>query len=291
MKRCPHCQTRFNSAQWTCPTCGVEPRRVDGHVLLAPALAEGGGGFHAEFFEQLAALEARNFWFRARNELLAWAVQKYAPRTQRFLEIGCGTGFVLAGMAQAFPAATLVGSEIFQAGLPFAARRVPQAELIQMDARSIPYVDEFDLIGAFDVLEHIEEDMTVLGAMRDALKPGGSIIVTVPQHPWLWSATDDRACHVRRYTARELRDKVCRSGFKVTAETSFVSLLLPAMWVSRQAKGKDNPAAGDELAELRLPRLLNVAFEIIMTAERHAIALGARFPWGGSRLLIATKTS
>lgn len=289
MKRCLHCNAQFQSSQWTCPTCATAPRRVDGHVLLAPALAEGGGGFRAEFFEQLAMLEARNFWFRARNALLVWAVQKYVPNLQRFLEIGCGTGYVLAGMARAFPDAQLVGSEIFQAGLPFAARRVPQAELIQMDARAIPYIDEFDLIGAFDVLEHIEEDVTVLEAMHDAVRPGGSIIVTVPQHPWLWSATDDQACHVRRYTAQELRDKVVRAGFKVPMETSFVSLLLPAMWASRLSKPQ-NLASEDHLAELRLPGLLNGALETIMTAECYAIKLGLRFPWGGSRLLIATKT-
>src|SRR5690606_22871969 len=116
-----------------------------------------------------------------------------------FLEIGCGTGFVLSGVADAFPAVRLFGSEIFTAGLEFAARRQPSVNFMQMDARSLPFLDEFDVIGAFDVLEHIVEDGQVLAQMREALKPNGIILLTVPQHEWLWSPVDEFACHVRRY--------------------------------------------------------------------------------------------
>ena len=219
---------------------------------------------------------------------------------QRYLEIGCGTGYVLAGVAQAYPAATLVGSEIFSVGLPYAALRVGMAELVQMDARHIPYVDEFDVIGAFDVLEHIEEDEQVLAAMfgagdtmdafymLGALRPGGGIALSVPQHPWLWSAADTYACHVRRYKEAELCEKVQRAGFKLEFETSFVSLLLPAMMVSRLRK-QDPQRANDELAELRLPKWLNSTFEAVMAVELKLIQRFVRFRLGGSRLLIATK--
>jgi len=288
MKRCLHCHTQFDAANWTCPACAAGPEHTDGFPLLAPELANGGGGFQPEFFEQLAALEAKNFWFRARNQLIVWSMQKHFPDLRRYLEIGCGTGFVLAGVAQTFPAASLVGSELFQVGLPFAASRVRQAELIQMDARCIPYADEFDLIGAFDVLEHIEEDVAVLDTMHQALRPGGGIIVTVPQHPWLWSVADDHACHVRRYTADNLRNKVIGAGFNVEFETSFVSLLLPAMLASRLGR-RQHQVQEDPLSELRLAGWLNSTFEAVMSLERRAIQHGLRFPWGGSRLLIATK--
>jgi len=256
--------------------------------LLAPALAEGGAGFPPEAFEKLAALEAQNFWFRARNQLIVWALKRHFPALQRYLEIGCGTGYVLAGVAQAYPAASLVGSEIFSAGLPYAAARVNAAELLQMDARHIPYVDEFEAIGAFDVLEHIEEDEAVLASMFQALKPGGGIAITVPQHPWLWSSADDHACHVRRYKVDELRQKVQRAGFKLAYETSFVSLLLPAMLASRLGKQRKKADEAD-LSELRLPSWLNAVFETIMNLERLLIRAGLRFGLGGSRLLVATK--
>ena len=288
MKVCPACRTNYSRPDWVCPDCGHLPVRVDGFVALAPDFASSGGGFRPEVFEKLATLEERNFWFRARNRLIVWGLKRYCPNMQRFMEIGCGTGYVLAGVANAYPAASLVGSEIFSVGLPFAALRASSAELIQMDARKIPYVDEFDVIGAFDVLEHIKEDEAVLAAMLNALRPGGRVAITVPQHPWLWSTSDDIACHVRRYKIGELREKVLRAGFKVEFETSFVSLLLPVMLASRLNKQKSN-VQDDSLSELNLPNWLNRSLETAMNFERQLIQIGLRFKLGGSRLLIASK--
>ena len=158
MKDCGKCKARFASPNWRCPDCGYVPPAVNGFVALAPELAEEGAGFRPEAFDQLASLEAQSFWFSARNQLIIWTLETYFPTLQRYMEIGCGTGYVLAGVAQAFPKARLVGSEVFSVGLPYAATRVKTAELLQMDARRIPFTEEFDAIGAFDVLEHIVED-------------------------------------------------------------------------------------------------------------------------------------
>lgn len=288
MKRCPQCSISYTSGGWNCPACGFAPPRAEGIPILAPELAQGGAGFQPEAFAELASLEAGNFWFRARNRLIVWALRRHFPDMRRYLEVGCGTGYVLAGVAKAYPQAQLTGSEVFSVGLPYAARRVEKAELLQMDARRIPYVEEFDVIGAFDVLEHIEEDEAVLAEMLHALRPGGGIAITVPQHPWLWSHRDEFACHVRRYRVDELREKVLRTGFKVEFETSFVNLLLPAMIASRMSQRKA-PANSDSMAELRLPTLINWAFEGVMNVERQLIRLGVRFPVGGSLLLIAKK--
>jgi len=96
-------------------------------------------GFEAKFFAQLVEVETNNFWFRSRNRLIIWALQRYFPDARHFLEIGCGTGFVLSGIQQAFPNLTLYGSEIFTKGLEFAAQRLPNTQLFQMDARHIPF--------------------------------------------------------------------------------------------------------------------------------------------------------
>jgi SAM-dependent methyltransferase len=287
MKRCINCSFLFASREWTCPSCRVAPGTVYGFPSLAPGLAAESDGFQSHFHAELAALEQGNFWFQARNELIVWALQRYYPGLRSFLEIGCGTGFVLSSIAAQFPDASLTGSEIFSSGLPFAAGRVPRAELIQMDARSIPYEEHFDVVGAFDVLEHIKDDERVLQQIHGSLRAGGGLIVTVPQHRWLWSHQDIAACHVRRYQAVELRQKVKRSGFSIILETSFMSLLLPLMYLSRMRK-KDLETY-DPLAELRIGGLANRALLIMMQLEGFLIRSGLRMPLGGSRLLVARK--
>jgi len=226
MKKCLACGAAYPSSDPGCTACGAQPNKQEGFTAYAPALAHGGGGFKASYFADLAGLEAGHFWFRARNRLIIWALGEYCPEFRSFLEIGCGTGYVLSGMAKAYPNVQFHGSEIFTAGLAFAAGRKPTINFMQMDATNIPFVDEFDAIGAFDVLEHIEEDGQVLMQMYNALKPRGVVLLTVPQHAWLWSQVDDYSCHVRRYSANELHAKLGAAGFEILRSTSFTSVLL-----------------------------------------------------------------
>ena len=152
MKICLHCRYIFSFDEWTCPSYGHQPERLNGIEAHAPEFANDGGGFKAEYFSELSRLEAENFWFRARNQLILWALRTYKPIASNFLEVGFGTGFVLSGIARACPKLALSGSEIFLAGLSHAAERVPSAHFMQMDARRVPFVEEFDAIGSFDVL-------------------------------------------------------------------------------------------------------------------------------------------
>lgn len=289
MKKCLSCGAHFPSTGDACGICGFSPELRDGLVSYAPAFADGGGGFHADYFGELASLEARNFWFRARNRLIIWALKKYCGGFDSMLEIGCGTGYVLSGIAEAFPAAQLHGSEIFSAGLTFASARQPTTRFMQMDGRNIPFAAEFDVIGAFDVLEHIEEDEAVLAQIRDALKPEGTLFLSVPQHKWLWSAVDETACHVRRYSARELHEKINAAGFEIVRSTSFVSSLLPAMYASRLLQKWKPSSQKDAGAELRLAPWLNSLFEKILNLELSGIRMGINLPAGGSRLVVARK--
>jgi SAM-dependent methyltransferase len=236
----------------------------------------------------LASVEDRNFWFRARNKLIIHVLQKCFPHACNMLEIGCGTGYVLRGVTQALPALHISGSEIFLEGLDFAAKRVPNANLFQMDARDIPYTAEFDVIGAFDVVEHIEQDSQVLHEIYRALKPGGGAMFTVPQHPWLWSDQDERACHVRRYCRHELADKLAQAGFQVVFSSSFVTLLLPLLMISRRARRKRNPKANAG-AEFSLSTPVNSMLYGVLRAEEAMIRMGVRFPIGGTRIMAAIK--
>jgi SAM-dependent methyltransferase len=267
---------------------GEAPATIDGFPCFAPALAEGGAGYDAAHYGVLADLEADNFWFRARNQLIVAALRKHAPHLREFLEIGCGTGFVLRGIREAFPDAALTGSEVFVEGLRRAAPRLPGVRLVQMDAREIPATAAFDAVGAFDVVEHIDDDTRVLGEIHRALKPGGRMVLTVPQHAWLWSAQDEVAHHVRRYTRRELVDKVRAAGFEVAQVASFVSLLLPLLMLSRLRR-PDPAALMDPFREFRMPRWMNRLLFLCMQVDLGAIRIGLSLPVGGSLLLVARK--
>lgn len=288
MKACLQCEHIFTSDEWICPICGHKPIKLGEVIAHAIELANSGCGFKPEYFSELARLEAAHFWFLARNKLIVWVLRKYAPNICNFLEIGCGTGFVLSGIAKALPEVELFGSEIFVAGLSHAAKRIPTGNLMQMDARQIPFINEFDAMGCFDVLEHIEEDEAVLAQLYRALKPGGILLLTVPQHPWLWSRSDEYAYHVRRYTCLEIEGKVHAQGFEILRSTSFVSTLLPAMMLSRWFQ-KRNESNFNPNAELNINPILNKVFYSFLRLENAGIQAGLNYPIGGSRLIVAKK--
>ena len=287
MKICLSCHHHFKASDWTCPKCHFCPEANQGtlKLMIGDNTCE---GFEAGFFEQLATLEDENFWFIARNQLIIWALENYLPDTKNFLEIGCGTGFVLSGISKAKPSLKTYASEFFKEGLDFAKARMPKTTLFQMDARNIPFAEEFDTIGAFDVIEHIQEDTQVLKEIHKALRPGGGLMLTVPLHQWMWSAQDDYAHHVRRYAVKELCDKAQGAGFEILRKTGFVSLLLPLMYTSRYFQSKD-PKTLDASKELKLSKPINTLFKGIMALERTYIQLGGNFPVGGSMLLVAKK--
>ena len=288
MKRCFACEGRFESAGWTCPRCGYRPALRDGTYQFAEGEPlDAPAGFKPEYFARLAGIEETNFWFRARNELIQWALRDYFPNAKSFFEVGCGTGFVLAGIGENFPEMRLAGSEIFAEGLVFTRARVPKAELYLMDARCTVFECEFDVVGTFDVLEHLVEDERALAQMFNAARPGGGLLVTVPQHRFLWSASDQYAMHQRRYSRAELREKVQSAGFQIERITSFNSLLLPLMIWSRMRRRRDRDF--QPWRELELSPALSKTLESILKLERMVITQGISFPAGGSLLLIGRK--
>lgn len=289
MKKCIACGAKFDIAIRQCPACHTAPEIIDGYTALAPELVEFSDGFKADYFAQLISVETTNFWFNSRNRLIVWALKHYFPNAENFLEIGCGTGFVLSELERALSQLLLYGSDISTIGLKFAAKRLKKAKLFQMDAHQIPFEDEFDVMGAFDILEHIKNDQLVLSQMYQAVRKNGGIILTVPQHRFLWSHFDENACHRRRYSASELKFKVEQAGFEVIKMTSFVSLLLPLMLVSR-LKQKRKPAREyDVMSELKLGGLPNTLLEKALHLEHCLINLGISLPFGGSLFLIANK--
>ena len=242
--------------------------------------------FPEEAFDYLASAEGRHWWFAARNQIITWVLRSKTRMTDNFLEVGCGTGFVTCAIADAFPSLELEATEFFHDALVVARKRLPRCHFRQLDATTMKEQNAYSCIGSFDVIEHIENDDHVLANLYTALRSGGSLLITVPQHPFLWSSADDYAHHVRRYTSQQLRRKVLRAGFSIKYCSSFVSLLLPAMMLQRLFLRNSEYSLDDEF---KIHPLVNASLYVVMQLEFALLRLGIRFPAGGSLLLLACK--
>ena len=108
--------------------------------------------FPEETFKYLASAEARHWWFLSRNQIITWTLKNKTTSLVNFLEVGCGTGFVISGIAKAFPTLELEASEYFDEGLVFARQRLPQCYFRRVDATAMAEENAFDCIGSFDVI-------------------------------------------------------------------------------------------------------------------------------------------
>src|SRR4030042_6031622 len=129
MKRCLKCKRVFNENGWTCSSCGWRPVEVSGFPAFAPEVTAELDHYPKDAYAKLYELEANSFWFRNRNKLILQTLAKYFPDASSLLEIGCGTGFVLAGISSASPRLRLVGSDLHHEALAYAQGRLPRVAL------------------------------------------------------------------------------------------------------------------------------------------------------------------
>lgn len=297
MRRCIECNALEDvpsgvallPPDWSCPQCGWRPATSDGIVITAPELADSMTGMNPGSFSDLAAVEDGHFWFDTRRQLLTGLANRYFPSAQDYLEIGCGNGYVLDSIRRSRSWRRLAGTELHPTALRYARQRTgASTELLQVDARKIPVRANFDLVGAYDVIEHIEEDEVVLAEIRDALRPGGGALITVPQHPWLWSGMDDIAFHKRRYRLGELELKARNAGFDVLRSTSFNMLLMPLTALNRLSEKlsrQSGEAACHFDAELKPNRYVNSALKAVLSIEIFGTLHGLTWPVGTSRVV------
>jgi SAM-dependent methyltransferase len=237
-------------------------------------------------YDQMAQLDELHWWYRARREVLAALIRRTAlpPSGGRILEIGCGTGHNLKMLAQFGEVDAL---EVDETARGLAEQRLgrevlsaPLPELLGVSER------HYDLIGAFDVIEHIADDAAAVTAIAGRLRPGGRLVISVPAHQWMWSAHDTVNHHVRRYSKRQLRQLLEGSPLKLEKIGYFNSLLFPIAVAERLA----SRARGKEDSKLSLPpRPLNAALERAFAAERHLIAR-VPLPPGLSLFAVASAT-
>lgn len=205
-----------------------------------------------------------------------------APGALRILELGCGSGNVLAAFS----------------GLGEVVGMEPHPDLIAagraagLDVRpgTLPHdlvVPEgwADLVLVLDVLEHLDDEAGALRTAWRALRPGGRLVVTVPAFAWLWSAHDVALGHRRRYRAGTLRAVVAEAGFSVEHVSYFNTLLFPAVVLARSWKR----LRGDRSHDLRRPRpALNRLLAFAFGLERFVVPRW-RLPFGVSILLVCRR--
>ena len=219
-------------------------------------------------YQQMAELDDRHWWYRARRRILAELIRREArpPANAQILEIGCGTGHNLA-MLSGF--GHIDGLELDDEARALSEKRLgrkvmssPLPELAEVSNR------HYDLIGAFDVIEHIENDRAALASIATKLKPGGKFVMAVPAHQWMWSAHDVVNHHKRRYSKRSLKALIEGSPLQLDKIGYFNSLLFPLALAERVA----SKLRGKESAGVALPPApLNAALEKVFGLERHLV--------------------
>ena len=236
-------------------------------------------------YQHMEEFDGRHWWYRARRHILAALIRRevHPPKGAFVLDVGCGSGHNLPMLSE-FGMVDAV--ELDEEARSIAARRlgrpVMNAPLPELDG--VPD-RHYDLIGAFDVIEHIGDDSGALKSIARKLKPGGTLLMTVPAHQWMWSAHDVLNHHKRRYSKRSLKQLVESSPLKLHKVGYFNSLLFPVAVAQRMA----SKLRGKEDADLALPpALLNGALEAVFASERHLVG---RFPFPPGLSLFAVASA
>ncbi|KRB44152.1 MULTISPECIES: bifunctional 2-polyprenyl-6-hydroxyphenol methylase/3-demethylubiquinol 3-O-methyltransferase UbiG [unclassified Terrabacter] len=205
---------------------------------------------------KLAELEDDHWWYRERRHLLGKAIAGLVPG--RALDIGAaGGGNTRVLREHGWDAVALeYGSD----GAEVAHGR--GLATLRGDATRLPFADgSLDLVMAFDLLEHLEDDDAAVAEVHRVLKPTGTYLVAVPADPRLWSEHDEAVDHVRRYTREGLLELLDRGGFDVTDVRSWNVLLRPVVAMRRRT------SSGSDLENLH--PVVNFGLRTIITAERY----------------------
>jgi SAM-dependent methyltransferase len=205
----------------------------------------------------LVEVEDRHWWYAERRNILARELRRL-PAPGRALDIGAAGG----GNTR-----VLLGHGWQPVALEFAPTAAQIArergiDVVRADARELPVrTGSMDLVTAFDILEHIQEDYLATAEITRVLRPGGTALIAVPADMALWSAHDTAVGHVRRYTRGTLADVVVKGGLVIEEMWSWNVLLRPVVSLRRKS------SRGSDLGKVN--PLVNSSLKAIITAERY----------------------
>ncbi len=239
-------------------------------------------------YERLARVEDRMWWFRGLHARLIATLARRLGAPKLLLDAGCGTGGLMARLAQHLPESGVLGIDLDQGAAQVAKAKSARPVLVGSVDR-LPFRDRsLDAILSADVLCHAGVDeRAALGEFRRCLRPGGVLVLNLPAYPWLLSAHDVAVANVRRYRRPELRRLLAAAGFAGLEIGYWNSLLFPLMVLRRKLSPGSRSGAASDVA--LLPPLLERAFAAILVLELGLGRAGITLPFGGSLLASAVK--
>lgn len=249
------------------------------------------------YFKDYYILERNHWWFKARLEILEELVSKFFEKTKteppKILNAGVATG-ATSFMLEKFGKVTSL--EYDQACCEF-LRETVNLEVTQGSLTALPYNDHsFDMVCAFDVIEHIEDDVTAVSEIKRVLKPNGKIFLTVPAYMFLWSEHDVINHHFRRYTSANFSSLIQKADLNIAYKSYFNFLLFLPIAAARTAsnflqkfKKKGNKKISD-FQKFKTEGLVDKLFYKIFKSEKGLIKRKFRLPFGVSLLLVADKS-
>lgn len=221
--------------------------------------------YPSSLYKIIATIDEDHFWFTSRGSMIKDFIGSFIshPAGKQLLEVGCGTGIVMAQLEHM--GFTCTGLDVNAQAIAYAKRRTKGRLVLQSIFRYTP-TSSFDVVGAFDVLEHIGDERKFLSICHALLSSKGHLILTVPAGRWLWNETDRASGHMRRYERDELRDKLVRAGFTVQSMRYWNVLLFPLYalwhWISGMNR-KDSVTAHLH----RIPKWANTLLEWVFSVE------------------------
>lgn len=246
--------------------------------------------------QQARIEEDNHWWFAGRTWSLLNMLDRIVPRDgqQRVLDIGCGAGNMFHHLGR-YGAVTGVDNN----PRPLVVARERGYDVREAGGEALPLEDDtFDLVALLDTVEHCKDDQAVLREAYRVTAPGGTLVVTVPAFMWLWSHNDVLNAHQRRYTTRELREKLQSVGFRVVRATYNNFVLFPAAAGlillrrgSKQEPELHSPHFDEESYQVEMepaPPLVNAVLKGVTWTESQ-ILRWVSLPAGTSVIAIARK--